>query len=140
MQANQLAPESCNPSRDPFENLVQEHQPQTISFTAPSTSTFEKSPAERLFRLLRNGSFALGKAEIEALFAMSVQSLEPTENQSSLTRLCMEISMISHRAGDPLKVISVWFDASTQMLNLRTAKGQCDRLSLRYLTALPSSL
>ncbi|MCC7528473.1 MAG: hypothetical protein IT342_08125 [Candidatus Melainabacteria bacterium] len=129
MQINQPTPVNVNSAlgfiefTDPFASFENRKASQT-------------SPAERLYHLMKSGSFAIGSEEIRTLIIGSITGGSAASVRAKLIRLCLEIGMLSYRSGDPEKVIAVWFDACTQMLHLKTAAGMSDRMSFRNVVAV----
>ncbi len=102
---------------------------------SPSSSTNivyggEDTAAERLFQLLRGGCLAYTRNEIEGILAGVCSSTACENAELALAEICLEINMLSGISGGIGKRITVWFDSYSQRLNLRTADGQTDCISL----------
>lgn len=113
---------------DPFASIKTENngslQSESVAYGSDETA------AERLFQLLKTGCMAYTRNEIEGILARVCCSTAYENAELALAEICLEINMLSGISGGIGKKITVWFDSYSQRLNLRTADGQTDCISL----------
>lgn len=85
--------------------------------------------AERLFRLIKNGTFALCREQILEAFE-SVGGLKHSShiNLKGIIKLCVDIVAESHKKGK--SGLRLWFDPLTGRLELESANGLTDSLQI----------
>ncbi len=113
---------------NPFSTITTETE--NTSASPALNNGDDDNAAERLFQLLKSGCMAFTRNEIEGILASVCCSPAYENAELALAEICLEINMLSGISGGIGKRITVWFDSYSQRLNLRTADGQTDCISL----------
>jgi hypothetical protein len=95
-------------------------------------SIVEASPAERIYKLVRRGTFGLSRQQVIDAFvaAGGMNACGQPVNFQAVIRLCLEITAQSHKAGKAADQIRIWFDPFSGRLELTTANGSRDNLTV----------
>ena len=139
VQTVQTFPQVQQPSFDggddqflTFDNPFLTAQCQDASAPGATCDWDESRSIERLHQLLKGGSMAISRQEIESIISRACRSC-PEDMHLALAELCLEINMLSGATGDFGNRITVWFDSYSQRLYVKTANGNTDCISIAHL-------
>jgi len=108
---------------------------QFLTFDNPfcEQPTVDAATFERLHHLLKSGSVAMARVEIDALITAICRSCAHEKTAFALAELCLEINMLSSSSAEIGKRISVWFDSYSGRLNVKAGSGRIDSISVAHL-------
>lgn len=102
--------------------------------SAPAANISEKviltsSPAERVFRMVKNGNFGFNRQEIiDAFIAVGGSNNGAPVDYKAIIKLCLDVVAQSHK--NSKSALRLWFDPFTGRLELELANGLCDSLQI----------
>ncbi len=91
----------------------------------------EFSTAERIYMLIKNGSFALGRQFIKDAFLTAAGQTESGQaaNLKAIVKLCIQIAAQSYKSKST-NHLNIWFDPFSGRLELSTRNGLKDSLTV----------
>ncbi len=98
----------------------------------PFEAAIEVSSAERIYKLVKNGSFALGRQTIIAAFQAAASQTTDGQavNVKAIVKLCLEITAESYKSTNPANHLKIWFDPFTARVEMQAGNGLKDSLSI----------
>lgn len=112
--------------------LTTEPITSALEITSATEAGNQATTSERIFNLIKSGSFAFAGREVKAAFEQAGgkdASGLPT-NKEAIVNLCMDIVAFSHRSCNAAQHIKLWFNPFTGRLHLTTGAGTSDCLTI----------